>query len=126
MEIDSARNHYVKQIENDLSAFVKEHKVAEIALQVKKQRVSPPQLCTSIADLLESGKIIREYTQVYESKTQRIPVHYMVRDFYSFFRLVEVKNKLYLTVVRIFGLALPRCLIFGLLLIPFYSDQRFR
>jgi hypothetical protein len=33
MEIDSARNHYVKQIErNDLSAFVKEHKVAEIVI----------------------------------------------------------------------------------------------
>jgi recombinational DNA repair protein RecR len=37
MEIDSARNHYVKQIErNDLSAFVKEHKVAEIVIASQK------------------------------------------------------------------------------------------
>jgi hypothetical protein len=42
MEIDSARNHYVKQIErNDLSAFVKEHKVAEIVI-ASQNRVLPP------------------------------------------------------------------------------------
>jgi peptidyl-tRNA hydrolase len=37
--------------------------------------------------LNESGKLIREYTQVYESKTHRIPVQYIARDFYRFFHL---------------------------------------
>jgi hypothetical protein len=35
--------------------------------------------------MLESGKLIREYTQVYESKTHRIPVQHIARDFYRFF-----------------------------------------
>jgi exopolysaccharide biosynthesis polyprenyl glycosylphosphotransferase len=122
MEIDSARNHYVKQIErNDLSAFVKEHKVAEIVIASQKTEGITTALYQQLLHLLESGKIIREYTQVYESKTQRIPVHYMARDFYSFFPFSRSnQNKLYLTVVRIFELALSSLgLIFGLLLIPF-------
>ena len=62
--------------------------------------------------LLESGNIIREYTQVYESKTQRIPVQYMSRDFYTFFPFSRSNhNKLYLFMVRIFEIAVS---LFGL------------
>jgi hypothetical protein len=46
-------------------------------------------LYQQLIKMLESGKLIREYTQVYESKTHRIPVIYM-RDFYRFFRLVVI------------------------------------
>jgi len=50
---------------------------------------------------LESGNVIREYTQVYESKTQRIPVHYIARDFYRFFPFSRSNsNRLYLFLVR--------------------------
>jgi lipopolysaccharide/colanic/teichoic acid biosynthesis glycosyltransferase len=70
--------------------------------------------------LLESGVIIREYTQVYESKTQRIPVHYMSRDFYRFFPFSRSNhNKLYLIAVRIFEISasvLGLCI--GLVLFP--------
>jgi lipopolysaccharide/colanic/teichoic acid biosynthesis glycosyltransferase len=65
--------------------------------------------------LLESGKIIREYAQVYESKTQRIPVQYMSRDFYRYFPFSRSNtNKLYLFVVRFFEILVS---LFGLLVV---------
>jgi hypothetical protein len=47
-------------------------------------------------------KLIREYTQVYESKTHRIPVQYIERDFYRFFHLAGtiIINYIY----QLFGL----------------------
>lgn len=122
VEIDNARHHYVEQIErNDLAAFVKEHKVAEVVIASQKTDGITTTLYQQLLRLLESGKIIREYTQVYESKTQRIPVHYMARDFYSFFPFSRSnQNKLYLTIVRIFEFALSLLgLIFGSVLVPF-------
>jgi hypothetical protein len=41
-------------------------------------------LYQQLIKMLESGKLIREYTQVYESKTHRIPVQHIARDFYRF------------------------------------------
>ena len=90
--------------------------------------------------LLESGNIIREYTQVYESKTQRIPIQYMSRDFYRFFPFSRSnQNKLYLLTVRVFEIVISLLgLAVGLVLLPlilvgnaignrghlFYSQQR--
>lgn len=122
MEIDHTRNHYVEQIERaNLAVFVKKHKVAEIVIASQKTDGITTALYQQLLRLLESGKIIREYTQVYESKTQRIPVHYMARDFYSFFPFSRSnQNKLYLAVVRIIELELSLLgLTFGVLLLPF-------
>jgi hypothetical protein len=41
-------------------------------------------LYQQLIKMLESGKLIREYTQVYESKTHRIPVQHIARDFIVF------------------------------------------
>ena len=70
--------------------------------------------------LLESGKSIREYTQIYESKTQRIPMQYIARDFYRFFPFSRSnQNKLYLLSTRLFEIALSIAgLCVGILLIP--------
>ncbi|MDG2430913.1 sugar transferase, partial [Flavobacterium sp.] len=121
IEIDDSRNHYVEQIERDnLSTFVKENKVTEIVVATQKTNGITATLYQQLLHLLESGKIIREYTQVYESKTQRIPVHYMAKDFYGFFPFSRSnQNKLYLTIVRIIEIVLAVLgIAFGLLLIP--------
>ena len=121
IELDPRRRHYVEQIErNKLSTFVKENKVAEIVVAAQKTDGITAILYQQLLHLLESGKIIREYTQVYESKTQRIPVHYMSRDFYSFFPFSRSnQNKLYLTTVRTIEIALSLVgILFGTLLIP--------
>jgi hypothetical protein len=41
-------------------------------------------LYQQLIKMLESGKLIREYTQVYEN--HRIPVQHIARDFIVFFR----------------------------------------
>jgi exopolysaccharide biosynthesis polyprenyl glycosylphosphotransferase len=122
IELDHTRNHYVEQIERDsLATFVNENKVAEIVVASQKTDGITTALYQQLLHLLESGKIIREYTQVYESKTQRIPVHYMARDFYSFFPFSRSnQNKLYLTIVRIIEIVLALLgIAFGTLLLPF-------
>jgi hypothetical protein len=63
-----------------------------------------PDLYQQLLRLLESSIIIREY-QVYESKTQRIPVQHMSQILlFSFSR--SNQNKLYLMSVRIFEVLL--------------------
>jgi len=94
--------HYVKEVKkNDLETFVIKNQVSEIVIASQKTDGITADLYQQLLHLLESGNIIREYTQVYESKTQRIPVHYIARDFYRFFPFSRSNNnKLYLFLVR--------------------------
>lgn len=112
---------YVQQIENvDLLSFVKENNVSEIVIASQKTEGITAELYQQLLRLLESGRIIREYTQVYESKTQRIPIQYMSRDFYRFFPFSRSnQNKLYLLVVRFFEIILALTGVFlGAVLCP--------
>jgi exopolysaccharide biosynthesis polyprenyl glycosylphosphotransferase len=86
----------------NLTEFVQKNAVAEIVIASHCTQGMTPQLYQQLLRLLEKGKIIREYTQVYETKTNRIPVQYMARDFYRFFPFSRSNNnKLYLLVVRL-------------------------
>ena len=114
--------YYIKKIEKkNLEAFVTQNQVSEIVIASQKTDGITADLYQQLLHLLESGNVIREYTQVYESKTQRIPVHYIARDFYRFFPFSRSNsNKLYLFLIRfleylfsIIGLLI--CLVF----IPF-------
>lgn len=133
--------HYVKRIKRDhLFSFVKENGISEIVIGSQKTEGITLELYQQLLHLLESGNIIREYTQVYESKTQRIPIQYMSRDFYRFFPFSRSnQNKLYLLTVRVFEIVISLLgLAVGLVLLPlilvgnaignrghlFYSQQR--
>lgn len=112
---------YVQNIKRDaLFSFVKQNSISEIVIASQKTEGITAELYQQLLHLLESGAIIREYTQVYESKTQRIPVHYMSRDFYRFFPFSRSNhNKLYLIGARIFEISasvLGLCI--GLVLFP--------
>ncbi|MDI6034144.1 exopolysaccharide biosynthesis polyprenyl glycosylphosphotransferase [Flavobacterium sp. LB2P84] len=132
---------YVKNIKQDaLFTFVKQNSISEIVIASQKTDGITAELYQQLLHLLESGAIIREYTQVYESKTQRIPVHYMSRDFYRFFPFSRSNhNKLYLIGARIFEISASVLgLSIGLVLFPlilignaignrgklFYSQER--
>ncbi|MES2806295.1 MAG: exopolysaccharide biosynthesis polyprenyl glycosylphosphotransferase [Bacteroidota bacterium] len=113
---------YVKNIKRDsLFSFVKQNSISEIVIASQKTDGITAELYQQLLRLLESGAIIREYTQVYESKTQRIPVHYMSRDFYRFFPFSRSNhNKLYLIGARIFEISASVLgLSIGLVLFPF-------
>lgn len=111
--------HYVKEIKKeDLEVFVNKNNVSEIVIASQKTDGITTDLYQQLLHLLENGNIIREYTQVYESKTQRIPVQYIGRDFYRFFPFSRSNNnRLYLLLIRIIELffsllGLVICLVF--------------
>ena len=106
---------------NDLEDFVIKNSVSEVVVASQKPDAITIKLYNQLISLLERGYIIREYTQVYESVTQRVPVQYVARDFYRFFPFSRSnQNHLYLVLVRLFEVLISILgLIIGLFLIPF-------
>lgn len=103
-----------------LKKFVKHNSISEIVVASQKTDGITVSLYNQLIDLLEKGFIIREYTQVYEEITQRIPVQYVSRDFYRYFPFSRSnQNHLYLLVVRVLEIILSVFgLLFGLVLMP--------
>jgi exopolysaccharide biosynthesis polyprenyl glycosylphosphotransferase len=138
---DNFKGHFVKHIwVDDLVSFVNENNIFEIVVASQKPEDITVELYLQLLHLLESGTTIREYTQVYEDKTQRIPVQFITRDFYKFFPFNRSNNnQLYLLQVRIMETIISIIgLTFGVVLIPliafgnalgnrgklFYSQER--
>jgi exopolysaccharide biosynthesis polyprenyl glycosylphosphotransferase len=97
------KKDYVQNIDIDkLEAFVIENSVSEVVIASQKTDGITVGLYNQLIHLLENGYIIREYTQVYETITHRIPVQYVARDFYRYFPFSRSnQNQLYLLIVRI-------------------------
>jgi exopolysaccharide biosynthesis polyprenyl glycosylphosphotransferase len=105
---------------DELDFFVRENSVSEIVIASQKTDGITVNLYNQLIHLLENGYIIREYTQVYETITQRIPVQYVSRDFYRYFPFSRSnQNHLYLLVVRILEVLISLLgLSIGILLLP--------
>jgi exopolysaccharide biosynthesis polyprenyl glycosylphosphotransferase len=87
--------------EDSLVKFVRRNSISEIVIASQKTEGITVSLYNQLIHLLENGITIREYTQVYETITQRIPVQYVSRDFYRYFPFSRSnQNQLYLLVVR--------------------------
>jgi lipopolysaccharide/colanic/teichoic acid biosynthesis glycosyltransferase len=106
---------------DDLVPFVKENNLFEIVIASQKTEDITVELYQKLLHLLECGTTIREYTQVYENKTQRIPVHYMTRDFYKYFPFNRTNsNQLYLLNLKIMETLISIAgLLVGMVLFPF-------
>lgn len=114
--------HFVKHLKiDDLETFTNDNKLFEIVIATQKTEEITLELYKQLLHLLESGITIREYTQVYENKTHRIPVQYISRDFYKFFPLNRSNtNQVYLMSVKIIEILISVIgLAFGALLLPF-------
>jgi exopolysaccharide biosynthesis polyprenyl glycosylphosphotransferase len=96
------RSNFVPNIEKDsIKDFVSKNSISEIVIASQKTDGITSNLYSQLIQLLEKGFIIREYTQVYESITQSIPVQYIAKDFYRYFPFSRSnQNKLYLVVIR--------------------------
>ena len=70
--------------------------------------------------LLEKGFPIKEYTQVYEDITYRVPVQFVGKDFYKYFPFSRNnKNKFYLAYRRLLDIILSVIgLTIGVLFLP--------
>ena len=112
---------YIKNISiNELETFVRKNFISEIVIASQKTDGITVELYNQLLHLLESGFIIREYTQVYELITQRIPIHHFDKDFYRYFPFSRSnQNKLYLLIMRFLEI-LFSCigLSLGLIILP--------
>jgi exopolysaccharide biosynthesis polyprenyl glycosylphosphotransferase len=118
---DNFEYHFVQHIYiDDLVTYVEKNNLFEIVVASQNSEDITADLYLQLLHLLELGTTIREYTQVYEDKTQRIPIQHITRDFYKFFPFNRSNNnQLYLlnvkimeTIISLIGLSV------GLLLIP--------
>ena len=113
---------YIKHIElQNIEKFISENSISEIVVASQKTSGITVELYGKLIHLLENGFSIREYTQVYESITQRIPVQYVSRDFYKYFPFSRSNhNQLYLIFVRLLEIIFSITgLLSGLLVAPF-------
>ena len=103
-----------------MAEYVRENSISEIVIALKKTEGITVELYSKLIYLLENGFVIREYTQVYESITQRIPVQFIARDFYKFFPFSRSnQNQLYLLFVRLVEIGISIIGLFcGILLLP--------
>ncbi len=131
----------IKNIDiNSLEDFVKKNSISEVVVASQKTDGITVNLYNQLIHLLENGYIIREYTQVYENITQRIPVQYVSRDFYRYFPFSRSnQNHFYLSIVRFFEIVFSLTgLLIGVIILPiilignlfgnrgklFYSQER--
>ncbi len=115
-------NHFVENIAiADLVSFTEANVIYEIVIATQNPEEITVELYHQLLYLLESGTTIREYTQVYEYKMQRIPMHFITRDFYKFFPFSRSNsNQLYLMNVKIMEILISLIGLFcGALLLPF-------
>ncbi|WP_353087654.1 exopolysaccharide biosynthesis polyprenyl glycosylphosphotransferase [Flavobacterium sp.] len=114
-EADSAKTFSIRRIPSqNLEAFVRKTSISELVIATQKTDGITVNLYNQLIHLLENGIIIREYTQVYEDSTKRIPVQYVSRDFYRYFPFSRSnQNHLYLLFSRIFDVLFS---VIGLLL----------
>jgi len=107
-----------------LTAAIKENGINEIVVAGTSNDARKGvelALLKQLNNLLIKGFAIKDYIQVYEDLTYRVPVQYIGKDFYKVFLFSRSnQNKFYLFFLRIFDLIFS---IFGLvfcaLLIPF-------
>jgi exopolysaccharide biosynthesis polyprenyl glycosylphosphotransferase len=131
----------IKNIDiNNLEVFAKKNSISEVVVASQKTDGITVNLYNQLIHLLENGYVIREYTQVYENITQRIPVQYVSRDFYRYFPFSRSnQNHFYLSIVRFFDIVFSLTgLLIGVIILPiilignlfgnrgklFYSQER--
>lgn len=106
---------------SDLTAFARKNSVSEVVVASQKTDGITTLLYNQLIHMLEGGFIIREYTQVYEEITQRIPVQYVSQDFYRYFPFSRSnQNHLYLLIIRILEIIFSITgILIGLTILPF-------
>ncbi len=104
----------------DVAVTVSENSISEIVIATSQAEGMTVSLYNQLIGLLEYGTVIREYTQVYEEITYRVPVQHVDKDFYRYFPFSRSnQNKLYLFFHRALDFLFSILgLLFGLLIAP--------
>lgn len=106
-----------------LSNVIVEENISEIIVAVTNAEQISAKLYHELMLLLERGFKIREYTQVYEEVTTKVPIQFVGKDFYKYFPFSRNnENQLYRFFQRGFDLIFSFFgFVFMLLIIPFLA-----
>ncbi len=106
---------------NHLSSIILEERISEIIIATTDANTISPKLYHELMLLLERGFKIREYTQVYEEVTNKVPIQYVGKDFYKYFPFSRNnENQLYRFFQRMFDIVFSIFgLLFMILMLPF-------
>ncbi len=99
---------------------IKDENISEVVIASYNSETITPEIYKDLITLLEGGFPIKEYTQVYEDLTRRIPVQFVGKDFYKYFPFSRSnQNKLYLFFHRLFDLLISIIgILTGIILLP--------
>jgi len=101
--------------------IIKDENIAEIVIATYNSENITSEIYQDLITLLEGGFPIKEYTQVYEELTQRVPVQFVGKDFYKYFPFSRSnQNKMYLLFNHFIDLLISVLgILIGCLLLPF-------
>ncbi len=104
----------------DIHKIIKEEQISEVVVASYNSENITSRIYNDLITLLEKGFPIKEYTQVYEDITYRVPVQFVGKDFYKYFPFSRNnKNKLYLAYRRALDIVLSLVgLLIGSLFLP--------
>ena len=104
----------------DIHKIIADESISEVVIATYNSETITSNIYTDLIHLLEKGFPIREYTQVYEDMTYRVPVQFVGKDFYKYFPFSRNnKNKLYLAYRRFFDILISILgLLFGIVFLP--------
>ena len=119
-ETDLPRKDLQRFEVDELHKAIKEHHINEVLVASAYQKGLMLTLYNQLSELVKKGFPIRDYTQVYEEVTRRIPVQNVDKDFYRYFPFSRSnQNKFYILIFRIFDILVSIVgIIFGLLICP--------
>ena len=104
----------------DLMKVIRKEKISEILVASYNSETITPEIYHDLIALLDQGFTIREYTQVFEEITYRVPIQFVGKDFYKYFPFSRSnQNTLYLFFHRTFDIVFSILgLLFGLCIFP--------
>ncbi len=133
-------NGIIEYKPEEILKIINQENISEVVVASYNSETITQRIYSDLMLLLESGFPIKEYTQVYEEISYRVPVQFVGKDFYKYFPFSRNnKNKLYLAYRRLFDIILSILgIVISLLFLPlvlignllgnkgplFYSQER--
>ncbi|WP_460219683.1 sugar transferase [Psychroserpens sp. MEBiC05023] len=104
----------------DLMNVIRDEKISEVLVATYNSESITPEIYHDLIALLDQGFTIREYTQVFEEITYRVPIQFVGKDFYKYFPFSRSnQNTLYLFFHRTFDILFSILgLLFGIGILP--------
>jgi exopolysaccharide biosynthesis polyprenyl glycosylphosphotransferase len=104
----------------NLTTVILEEQISEILVATTNVEHITADLYHELMLLLERGFKIREYTQVYEEVTNKVPIQFVGKDFYKYFPFSRNnENQLYRFFHRMFDVVFSIIgILFGLAILP--------